>query len=131
MAQADSDPTATRRFLRLAAVDGETLPVPAEFDNPDGDLLALRDELRAACDELKNAENLPLPSSLVTRVRDLARSIAVRPAFTIAGMKVKASALQWCYLGEDYFQPLDFSTAQGRLMISLLNDFHRLDAEAR
>lgn len=134
MAQADSISSRSHPHLRLASIDGEIILVRAGHDNDndsiDCELFLLRDELRAVCDALNDDPKPSQGPALVSRLSELARQIALMRAQTIAGLKVKASALQWVYLGDGYFEPLDFQSAQGRLYISLLNDLHRFDDAA-
>lgn len=132
---ANSHFTSSHPHLRLATIDGKIVLVRSGHDNDDDgidrELFLLRDELRSVCDALQDDPKPSQAGSLIARVSELARTIATTPAYTLAGIKAKSSALQWVYLGDGYFEPLDFKSPQGRLYISLLNDLHRIEAAAR
>jgi hypothetical protein len=108
--------------LRLATANGLALAEPHRApDHPDARLLALRQKMRDACDVLIDDPN----TEARRRVTQIAGEIAIVPARTLQGIWIKGKALRWSYFGDQYFEPMDFDTANGRLFVSLLHDLDK------
>jgi len=133
MARADSSlSTNPPVHLRLAAVDGRIV-VSQNGDirsHVDYELMLLQGELQAACNALTDALTNDETDTAIERMGEIASRIATTPARSLAGLRVKAAALQWTHLGQGYFSPLDFESSEGRLFISMLNDLNCVDAGA-
>jgi hypothetical protein len=104
-------------ILRLATLNGVAADQPNVL-HPDAKLLALQARMRKACDRL--IENPDLAARGV--VSEIANAMAVIPARTIEAFQIKGKAMRWSYFGDEYFEPMDFQTANGRLFVSLLHD---------
>jgi hypothetical protein len=132
MAQADPALITSRRTLLAGAITATTLlPAAALAASPGGDatLIGLGRELsatwateRSVCkrfEDIDNDEANAAVEAAVARTSDVVQRILRQQARTIEGIKVKTSAISWCWGGRIDF---DTETTDMKLVQSVLTD---------
>lgn len=115
-------------LLALAGGGAAVAKVPAP--NPDAELLRLGAELEAAWAGQDAAAELAETDEELGVVMDRAGRFVARiehlPAYTLAGLIVKARAISWCNSGyeidPDRFCPYPGATTDGRIAASIVRD---------
>ncbi len=104
--------------------------VPATFVIPDAALVALGERLRAAwaSESALFAREAPGPAcdAAYAASKRIVGEIEGTQATTLAGLRVKALAISWCWGGTPFAD--EDATTDKRLMISLLDDLLVEDA---
>jgi hypothetical protein len=124
--------------LRSIIIDRKSAPMMvrrSQASHPDRELLSLgrefeaawaEEEALAAAHKLLDQEPVPDPwEGAYHATQAIVERIQTIPAHTLAGLKVKARAVQWCYAGDEIYLT-DAQTTDVRLAQDIIADLVRI-----